>query len=169
MWKRLDFNDLTEILAQDEIDKLNGYSLSANVEDICQKQLDSVADLYRGSWRSKGYALDVREHYVAPEYRIPVLNYARWQIWTRFPNSKDIGLDDPRKAAYEEAKELLKSPFIGTSKPDYSDSAELSADTSLSTNTDNALTLPYQRIQTEFPNYGFDAPYRYDYQYTTWQ
>ena len=159
MWKRLDFYDLTEILAQDEIDKLNGYSLSANIEDICQKQLDSVADLYRGSWRSKGYALDVREHYVAPEYRIPVLNYARWQLWTRFPNSKDVGLDEPRKAAYEEAKELLKSPFIGTSKPDYSTDTELSADASLSASNDGAISMPYLTIndpwigfQNSFPN-----------------
>lgn len=146
MWKRLDFNDLAEILAQDEIDKLDVYSLSADISSICQKQLDSVADLYRGSWQSKGYALDVREHYVAPEYRIPVLNYARWQIWTRFPNSKDIGLDDPRKAAYEEAKELLKSPFIGVSPPDYSDSAELSADSTLSASKDVAISLPFMTI-----------------------
>ena len=92
MWKRLNYTDLTEILAQDEINKLDVYSLSADISSICQKQLDSVADMFRGSWSAKGYALDVREHYVAPEYRIPVLNYARWQIWTRFPNSKDIGL-----------------------------------------------------------------------------
>jgi hypothetical protein len=146
MWKRLNYTDLTEILAQDEIDKLDVYSLSADISSICQKQLDSVADMFRGSWSAKGYALDVREHYVAPEYRIPVLNYARWQIWTRFPNSKDIGLDEPRKAAYEEAKELLKSPYIGTSTPDYSDDPVLSVDSTLSAANDAAIAMPYMTI-----------------------
>ena len=158
MWKRLNYTDLTEILAQDEIDKLDVYSLSSDISSICQKQLDSVADLYRGAWRSKGYALDVRAHYVAPEYRIPVLNYARWQIWTRFPNSKDIGLDEPRKAAYEEAKELLKSPYIGTSTPDYSDDPVLSVDSTLSAANDAAIAMPYMTIND--PWIGFQSSFQ---------
>ena len=39
----------------------------------------------------------------------------------------DYALDENRKKQYEEAAALLKDPYIGVSKPDYSDDPELSS------------------------------------------
>lgn len=78
-WKRLDIDDLRLVLSEDEVEKLNERSLADDkLNVIIQEQLDVVADAFRGAWKSKGYELDVREHYVAPEYRNAVLNYARF-------------------------------------------------------------------------------------------
>jgi hypothetical protein len=115
MWKQLTIDDLKLVLAQDEIDKLEERSVE--MENVINSQLDIVADLFRGAWKAKGYKLDVREHYVAPEYIIPILNYARWQIWTRFPMTENYSLSEPRQKGYEEAAELLKDPYIGESDP----------------------------------------------------
>lgn len=71
------------------------------------------------------------------------LSLARYFIWTRFPNSSQIALDDPRKALFEKAQELLESPWLATPAPDYSDDPELSGDTSLTAYEDAALTLPF--------------------------
>lgn len=152
-WSRLTINDLRLVLAEDEVQKLNQYSLDDPLfETVIQSQLDLVADAFRGAWQSKGYLLDVRDHYVAPEYRQFVLNYARWQIWTRFPMTENYALSEPRKAQYEEAAELLKNPYVGVSKPDYSDDPQLSGDTSLSNVNDGAITMPWQK----FPAMPFD-------------
>ena len=87
-WKRLTIDDLKLVLAQSEVDQLEERSVE--ITDIINKQLDIVAEMFRGAWSAKGYKIDVRPHYVAPEYIIPVLNYARWQIWTRFPATENI-------------------------------------------------------------------------------
>ncbi|WP_407450939.1 hypothetical protein [Fibrobacter sp.] len=69
MWKRLTIDDLRLTLAEDEITKLNEYSLDDDkFQVVIQEQLDMVADAFRGAWQSKGYEIDVRDHYVAPEY-----------------------------------------------------------------------------------------------------
>lgn len=115
MWKQLTIGDLKLVLAQDEIDKLEERSVE--MENVISSQLDIVADLFRGAWKAKGYKIDVREHYVAPEYIVPILNYARWQIWTRFPMTENYSLSEPRQKGYEEAVELLKDPYIGVSDP----------------------------------------------------
>lgn len=164
MWKRLNFEDLQKVLAYDEYDKLNNMSLESNIKDICQQILDNVSDMFRGAFLGKGYLIDIRDHYIPQSYFIPVLNYARYQIWTRFPNSANTALDEPRKLAYEEAKELLKDPYIGTEEPDYSDDPELSGDTSLNNINDGSITLPYQRIISQPYKYGFKNPYINDYQ-----
>ena len=41
--------------------------------------------------------------------------------------TESYSLSEPRKIQYEEAAELLKDPYIGVSKPDYSDDPELSS------------------------------------------
>ena len=74
------------------------------------------------------------------------LALARYFIWTRFPNSNDIALDEPRKELFTTAQELLKSPYLATPEPDYSDDPTLSGDTSITAYQDAALTLPFQRI-----------------------
>lgn len=143
-WTRLTIDDLRLVLAEDEVDKLNTRSLDANLSAVIQEQLDCVADAFRGAWQSKGYNIDVRDHYVAPEYKQFVLNYARWQIWTRFPMTEDFALSDPRKIQYEQASELLKNPYLGVSKPDYSGDPELSARTD--TRLDSAITVPWLKF-----------------------
>lgn len=92
------------------------------------------------------------------------LALARYYIWTRFPNSKEIALDEPRQKLFDAALEMLKSPTLPTFDPDYSDDPELSGDTSLTAYDDAALTLPWQRILPQPFGFGFAHPYIYDTQ-----
>ena len=96
-------------------------SIEESIDDIIQQQIDCVADSYRAAFSSKGYAMDVRPHYLPNAYRIYALCIARYYICTRFPNSLNIFLDEPRKELYSQAVELLKNPYIGVPSPDYSD------------------------------------------------
>lgn len=96
-WKRLTLDDLRLALAEDEVQKLNELSKDDSITEMCQSQLDLVADAYRGAFTAKGYTVDIRDHYVPPEYAVFILNYARWQIWTRFPGTESFALTDPRK------------------------------------------------------------------------
>lgn len=89
------------------------------------------------------------------------MNYARYQIFTRFPMADEYALSEPRKKQYEEAAELLKNPYLGTSKPDYSDSPELSGRTDLSAQPDAAISVPWQK----FPAFPFDEGFPQAYPY----
>lgn len=123
-----------------------------------------MADAFRGAWAAKGYTIDVRDHYVAPEYKQFVLNYARWQIWTRFPMTEDYALSEPRKKQYEEAAELLKDPYIATSRPDYSNDPELSGDTTLSARGDAAISMPWMKFPAMPFDNGFWQVYAYEWE-----
>ena len=164
-WVHLTTQDLKQVLAQDEIDKLQSISV-ADIDDVLQTQLDSVADSFRASFQAKGYTTDARQHYLPNAYRMYALALARYFIWTRFPNSKDIALDEPRKELFTTAQELLKSPYLATPEPDYSDDPTLSGDTSLTAYQDAALTLPFQMILPQLGGYGFIHPYTEDYQFS---
>lgn len=94
-WIRPTVEDLKLVLSQEEIDKL--AEVSVEMEDVIQKQLDSVADLFRSAYLSRGYVIDIRDHYIDAGYLIPLLNYARFQIFTRFPMTGDYALDENRK------------------------------------------------------------------------
>ena len=162
-WIKLTSDDLKMVLAQDEIDKLSTMSLSPEKIDlIIQQTLDDVANTFRGSWNSKGYEIDIRDCYIDKAYKVYILNYARVRIWSRFPNSKEIAIDEIRQKMYDEAVELLKDPYIGVSKPDYSNT-ELSADF-IDDKADMAITIPFQRI-TSTVSYGFPQAYirQFDY------
>ena len=139
-------------------------SIEESIDDIIQQQIDCVADSYRAAFSSKGYAMDVRPHYIPNAYRLYVLCIARYYICTRFPNSLNIFLDEPRKELYTQSMDLLKDPYIGVPEPDYSDDPELSGRTDLTSTSDASLTLPYQRFWTKPQNYGFINPYNNDYQ-----
>ena len=156
-WKQLTIDDLRLVLSEDEVDKLNEVSLDPSLSTVIQDQLDMVSDAYRGSWRSRGYTIDVRDHYVAPEYRNAVLNYARVQIFTRFPMTPSFALDENTNKQYEEATELLKNPYIGVSKPDYSDDPELSSMTQH--DYDAAISMPWLKFPTMPFDTGFYKPY----------
>ena len=147
MWKRLKIEDLKKILSDDETEKLE--EISTTSPDVIQDVLDLVADSWRGAWQAKGYQVDVRDHYVAPEYIYFILVNARYAIWTRFPNSPAYALDEARKAEYDKALELLKSPYIGVSKPDYSNDPTIDPE-KLKT-TDSAIGVQFQR----FGSYAF--------------
>ena len=155
-WTHLTSDDMKEALAQDEIDKLQQMSVSA--DDIMQKQLDSVADSFRASFSAKGYTIDVRDHYIPSSYRLQVIALARWYIWTRFPNSKDIALDEPRQKLYEDALALLKDPYLGVDEPDYSDVPELSSQQA-GMQDSCSVKLPFQRILPQPFGFGFEWPY----------
>lgn len=164
-WERLTIDDLRLVLAEDEVEKLNQRSLDdEKFEKVVQEQLDMVSDSFRGAWQSKGYQIDVRDHYTCPNYKTFILNYARWQIWTRFPLTDDFALGEPRKKQYEEAAELLKDPYIGTTKPDYSGDPELSGRTDLSATQDSAVTLPWLK----FPPYPYDCGFAQVIPYGPW-
>lgn len=155
-WSRLTAKDLELKLAEDELEKLATCSIDdSRVSTILQDQLDIVSDAYRGAWQTKGYTIDVRDHYTAPEYKEFILNYARYSIFTRFPMAENYALSEPRKKQYEEAAAMLKNPYLGTSKPDYSDDPELSGDTSLTSTQDAAISMPWQRFPAEPFQEGF--------------
>lgn len=120
-----------------------------------------MSDAFRGAWQSKGYTIDVRDHYTAPEYKEFVLNYARWSIFTRFPMTEGFALTEPRKVLYEQAAKLLENPYLGVSDPDYSDDPELSGDTSLSASTDSAFSMPWQKFPAEPWEYGYSQVWRF--------
>lgn len=69
-----------------------------------------------------------------------------------------FALDENRKKQYEEAAELLKDPYIGVSKPDYSDDPELS---SLTTKAryDSAISVPWLKFQPMPFDDGFPEAY----------
>lgn len=162
-WKRLTIDDLRLVLAESEVEKLNEYNKSEEITEMVNAQLDAVADMFRGAWLAKGYNLDVRDHFVAPEYIVPVLNYARWEIWTRFPMTEDFALTEPRKFGYETAKELLKNPYIGTSEPDYSGVTPEDPDypkvVALSATTKEMITMPWLRMPPMPFQYGYPQAY----------
>ena len=151
-WKHLTIDDLKLVLAQDEVSKLEARSVE--ITDIINKQLDIVADMFRGALAAKGYKLDIREHYVAPEYVIPVLNYARWQIWTRFPATENISLAENRKAGYDEAVKLLENPYIGTSDPyDPTDPDNPNENDKIK---DSAISMPYLRFDDPYIGFSYN-------------
>lgn len=152
-WKRLTVDDLRLTLAEDEIDKLSTRSLDTDIQNVLQDQLDMAADAFRGAWLSKGYEVDVRAHYVAPEYRQFVLDYARYQIWTRFPMAEDYALSKPREESWKTAVEMLKNPYLATSKPDYSD--DPAAAEEAKKRSDSSISMPWLRMPGEVGEYGF--------------
>lgn len=117
-WKHLTYADLALILAGDELTKLNTLSKGADWSAIVEECMDTVADTWRGALASKGYVLDVRDHYIPGEYVYYVLVHCRHAVWTRFPHSDDIALDQRREDEYRHAMDLLENPYIGPSKPD---------------------------------------------------
>ena len=122
MWSHLTIDDMKLYLSQDELDALNSYSV--DIADVINKQLDAIADMFRGAFVSKSYEIDTREHYIPSSYKHFVCTYARYVIWQRFPMSPNVALDDARKAEYELVKDLLKDAYIGVDKPDWEHSSQ---------------------------------------------
>ena len=145
-WKRLTVLDLQKILSKDEYDRLKELSVDTDFENVVQDGMDLIADQFRGAFIAKGYDVDVREHYLPPEYHYAALVLSRFAVWTRFPSTPDYALDEARKKAYEDASALLKNPYIGTSKPDYSDDPEIKPDNG---NNDGSIAMPILKFPSE--------------------
>ena len=150
MWSQLTIDDMKLYLSQDELDALNTYSVE--IEDVINKQLDAIADMFRGAFVSKSYEIDTRDHYIPSSYKHFVCTYARYVIWQRFPMSPNVALDDARKAEYELVKDLLKDAYIGVDKPDWEYS---------SNNPDNtgkiqggSIKLPFLRFDQSLYDWG---------------
>lgn len=142
-FKKLTIDDLRNILSEDEIQALNTLSLDDKKAAIVNDTINIIADTWRGALGAKGYRLDVRDHFIPSEYVYWVLVHARWAIWTRFPMSPVVGLDDARKDEYKKAMELLKDPYIGISKPDWEYDPTNPVNGG---NGDAAITIPFLRF-----------------------
>lgn len=118
-WKQLNIDDLRTILSEDEVNSLNTLSLKPNTTDAINSCIDLVSDTWRGALLAKSYRYDIRDHYTPSEYSYWILVHARWAIWTRFPMSPDIALDEARKEEYKQALKFLQNPSIGVTKPDW--------------------------------------------------
>ena len=150
MWSHLTIDDMKLYLSQDELDALNTYSV--DIEDVINKQLDAIADMFRGAFVSKSYEIDTRDHYIPSSYKHFVCSYARYVIWQRFPMSPNVALDDARKEEYKLVSELLKDAYIGVDKPDWEHS---------SNNPDNtgkiqggSIKLPFLRMDQSLYDWG---------------
>lgn len=119
MWKKLDIEDLKLILAQDELDRLTELSIDPAFTENINKTIDMVAAMWRAALGARGYTLDIRDNYIPDGYKYWVLVHSRWAVWTRFPQSQAIALDDARKAEYQQALKLLEKPYIGVEKPEW--------------------------------------------------
>ena len=91
-----------------------------------------------------------------------MLNYSRYQIWTTFPMTESYSLSEPREKLYSQAVELLKDPYLGTSKPDYSNDPTLSGDTNLNKDHDAAISMPWVKFPAMPFDNGFWQPYAYE-------
>ena len=146
-WKKLTTDDLKMILSEDEVTTLNTTSVDGNITDIVQNAIDLVADMFRGAFRAKGYAVDIRDNYIPSGYVLPVLQYARYVAWSRFPNSPGIALDEVRKEDVKRLQELLKNPYIGVEKPEWehsSDNPEVTGSSST-----GSISLPFLRFDEQ--------------------
>ncbi|WP_407450938.1 hypothetical protein [Fibrobacter sp.] len=66
----------------------------------------------------------------------------------------DYALSEPRKMQYEEAVELLKDPYLGVSKPDYSDDPTIDPGSA----ADAAISMPWLKFPPTFYS-GFPQAY----------
>ena len=146
-WKKLTTDDLKMILSEDEVTTLNTTSVDGNITDIVQNAIDLVSDMFRGAFRAKGYAVDIRDNYIPSGYVLPVLQYARYVAWSRFPNAPSIALDEVRKEDVKRLQELLKNPYIGVEKPEWehsSDNPEVTGSSST-----GSISLPFLRFDEQ--------------------
>ena len=153
MWSQLTIDDMKLYLSQDELDSLNTYSV--NVDEVVNKELDVIADMFRGAFISKSYEIDTREHYIPSSYKHFVCVYARWSLWTRFPMSPNIALDDARKEEYKLVSDLLKDAYIGVDKPEWEHSSSNPENPDNSGKTQGgSIKIPFLRFDQSLYDWG---------------
>lgn len=158
-WKQLKYDDMRLYLAKDELDRLETVSIDTDLSAVVNDTLDLVSDAFRGAWLAKGYDIDQRDHYTCSTYWPFILAYARWTLWNRFPSANNFALTETRKDEWNLAKELLKNPYIGLDKPDYSDDPELSGNTGTALSADPAISIPWLRTVPQCGKFGFPEVY----------
>lgn len=141
MWKQLTVSDLKKILSDDEVNTL--LATSTTSEDVAQDVLDLVSDMFRGALRQHGFAYDTRDHYTPSSYHLRILECAREVIWTRFPNSNTVAIDELRKEAAKRLDDLLKNIYISPDLPE--DEYSSAYQSALSGTIAGSLVLPYLR------------------------
>lgn len=149
-WKNLTVDDLRLVLSEDEIEKLSQLSLSPEMATVIQDTIDLISDTWRGALSAKGMALDPREHFIPSTYAYWVCVHARHAVWTRFPNSGFIALDEVRKDELKKAMELLKQPMLDVPVVEWDTDPELSAFTRPSSDGCSLLT-PFLRFPEDRP------------------
>lgn len=152
-WKKLDIDDLRLILAEDEVERLNTLSLKEDLTGVLNDTIELVAQTWRGAMRGKGLEIDPREGYIPSAYAYWILVHARYACWSRFPNSGVIAIDDVRKKEYEQALEILRSPFLNTDEVEwYLPSGEPNPDLSAYTKkSPSSLTTPWLQFPDQYP------------------
>jgi hypothetical protein len=149
MWQPLQFNDLKTVLAKEEIERL--VSLQDEDKAIIEQTLDLVSDTFRGAIKSKGMKISTVEHSIPSSYKLPALILARRQVWTRFPNSQSIALDDIRQKEIEWAEKLLKDvPFDVDTIPWEDDPENPNNPEYKEQDLQGSIKVPYMRF-TQFP------------------
>ncbi len=154
-WKRLTIDDVKLVLAQDEIDRLSSLSLDPELSSVVNDTCNLLASTWRGAIHAKGNELDPRDYYLPSCYWYHALAMIRQALWTRFPDSGAIALDERRVKEYESAMELLKQPYLEVDKvewtlPDGNPNPELSAYTKDGTGGSSMLT-PWLRFPNDTP------------------
>jgi hypothetical protein len=144
-WKQLTVEDMRLLLSDDEITILQSNSIS---DEIITNQINLVSDAFRGAFSAKGYEIDVREHFMPASYSLAVLNIARVQVWSRFPHSPQIALDEVRQKEYERYLDLLKDPYIGTELPEWEYSSNNPESTGKKENY-GSIVLPFLRFDED--------------------
>lgn len=119
MWKVPTANDIKLVLAQDEIDKLE--KINATNPTILDQTIKLVSSFVRGALKGNGVKLATLPYSIPESYMLIFLQLLRKQLWTRFPNSENIALDELRQKEAEQAMELLKKMSIDVDEiqPEY--------------------------------------------------
>lgn len=152
-WKKLNIDDLRLVLSEDEVQKLNELSVEENIDQILNDTIELISQTWRGAMRAKGIEIDPRDGYIPSAYQYWVLVHSRYACWSRFPNSSVIAIDEVRKKEYEQALEILKSPFLNTDEvewflPDGNPNPDLSAYQRL---LGASLQVPWQQFPDMYP------------------
>lgn len=143
MWKKLTIDDLRKILSEDEVFKLNSISINElQADQVCNDVIDLVSDTWRGMLLGKSVAIDIREHFTPSSLSYWILIQARYSLWTRFPNSPDIALDEARQKEYEKSLEIFDSNKIGVESPDWEYSSDNPKNKNTSPDT-SSIRIPY--------------------------
>ena len=111
MWIKFEKSLLKTSLAIDECIALDNVQ-TFEVDKILSQTCHFTASTFR-QWIGRYYRIDSREDYIPESYVQFALDFARYNLWTRLPNSGQIALDDRRVKTYDNIMQMLgkKPPF----------------------------------------------------------
>ena len=153
MWKIPTTDDIKLVLAADEIEKLENISVTNPA--VIDQTIKLVASFIRGALKANGVKLATLNYSIPESYMLIFLQLLRKQLWTRFPNSDSIALDELRQKEAETALDLLKKLAIDVDDiqpeydPDNPDNPDYVAD-----KVQGSIRVPWLRFPQ--PPYGDD-------------